>query len=224
MQLYRYNDRDGKVVCISCVRGGVTSHAVFDAKMSGDGSTVAFSTAEALVPRDVNRSTDIYEWRNGAVRLITDGVTTFQAGAAIPRPTAVDRSGRDIFFTVDSPGLTGYEQDGLTNLYDAREEGGFPPPTPPVHCTEDSCQGSLLAAPLLALSNSLTFTGPGNLVAAPVVKPKAKALTRAQKLAAALKACRKKAKGKRRAACERQARKRVRHESAKKARSKKGSR
>ena len=51
-----------------------------------------------------------------------------------------------------------------------------------------------------------------------------KALTRAQKLAAALKACRKKHNKARRAACERAARRAVRHEGAKKARSGKGSR
>ena len=61
-----------------------------------------------------------------------------------------------------------------------------------------------------AFPNSLSFTGPGNLLAQPVSKPavKPRALTRAQKLAAALRACRKKAKGKKRVACERQARRR----------------
>ncbi len=150
--------------------------------------------------------------------LITDGVTSFPEGTgATPVVAAVSDGGRDIFFTIVARGLTGFEQDGLSNAYDARIGGGFEPPTPPAHCNEESCQGPLLAAPALAFPNSLTFSGPGDLVPPPVVKPKGKPLTRAQKLAAALKACRKKAKGKKRAACERQARKRYGPLKAKKA-------
>ena len=54
---------------------------------------------------------------------------------------------------------------------------------------------------------SLTFAGPGNFVVAPAVS-RSQGVRCAQRLAAALRACRKKAKGKQRASCERQARKR----------------
>jgi hypothetical protein len=53
--------------------------------------------------------------------------------------------------------------------------------------------------------SSETFTGAGNVTPATTPVVKAKSLTRAQKLAEALKACRKKPK-KKRAGCERQAR------------------
>ena len=53
---------------------------------------------------------------------------------------------------------------------------------------------------------SATFAGTGNLAPVPATKPKPKALTRAQKLARALKQCHKKPKRKR-PACERKARK-----------------
>jgi phosphoribosylpyrophosphate synthetase len=58
---------------------------------------------------------------------------------------------------------------------------------------------------------SATFSGSGNATPAPtpaVVKPKAKALTRAEKLAKALKACRTDIREKRRVGCEKVARKR----------------
>ncbi len=61
----------------------------------------------------------------------------------------IGADGRDVLFSLDDPGLTGFEQDGLANLYDARIGGGFAPPGPPAHCNEESCQGPLLAAPSL---------------------------------------------------------------------------
>ncbi len=81
---------------------------------------------------------------------------------------------------------------------------------------EDSCQGPLTASPFAALPGSALVFGQST-VSAPAAKPQPKALTRAQKLAAALKACHKKARGKKRASCERQARKRYGPLKAKKA-------
>ncbi len=209
-ETYLYDDRDGSVECISCVHGGITSHFSGGARLSSDGSTVAFVSESPLVAGDVNGGSDVYEWRDGVVSLISDGVSGFPGGFIAPNVRYVDATGANIMFSLAAPGLTGFEQDGLANFYDARVDGGFLPPTPPAHCSEESCQGPLLSAPALVFPTSLAFTGPGDLVAAPVVKPAPKALTRAQKLAAALKACRRKAKGKKRAACERQARKRYR--------------
>lgn len=178
-QLYRYDDRDGGLECVSCKRPGTTTQTIGttslqeapDFKLSGDGSTVAFASQEALVPTDVNGGTDIYEWRNGAVSLITDGTTSFQTGFAAPAMRAVDGDGSDILFTVDDPGLTGFEQDGLLNVYDARIDGGFIPPPPPEHCSEEECQGPLQAAPGEEPSASSTYSGRGN-VEEPPVKPR----------------------------------------------------
>jgi hypothetical protein len=160
-QLYRYDDRDRSIECVSCLRGGNTTHnfggregpnrgLAGDFGVSSDGSTIIFPTAEPLVPRDVNKGFDVYEWRNGVQRLISDGVSDFgDDPISSPHVAGVDADGSDIFFTVVAPGLTGYEQDGLANLYDARIGGGFLPPSPPIHCTQDSCQGPLLPAPAL---------------------------------------------------------------------------
>ena len=159
-QVYRYDDRDQSIECVSCDHDGLTTHsygspnnsaAVPDAALSGDGSTAAFATREALVPLDVNDDTDVYEWRDGTVQLITDGVTDFQEGFAAPRVWAVDEDGSDVFFGVVPPEgrLTGFERDGVLNVYDARVDGGFEPPTTPAHCSEDSCQGPLQPPPAL---------------------------------------------------------------------------
>lgn len=163
---YLYDERDGSLECLDCVHGGLSSHADFldTARISTDGSTVAFNTPEALVPLDVNRDNDVYEWRNGAVRLITDGVSDFPDQAfATPKVTAVDSDGTDIFFTAAAGNLTGFEHSGgLANAYDARIGGGFTPPLPPAHCAEDSCQGPLQAAPAQSGVSSLDYAGNGN--------------------------------------------------------------
>ena len=170
VELYRYEDREGSLECISCRHDALTTQAFANGvgtggggmRMSSDGATVAFGTAEALVGRDVNRGLDVYEWRNGARQLITDGVTEFGTEFAQPHVRGMDAAGANVFFTVTQPGLTGFEQDGLANLYDARIGGGFVPPSPPVHCSEDSCQGPLQAPPVAGSSGSASFSGAGN--------------------------------------------------------------
>jgi hypothetical protein len=174
-ELYRYDDRDGSLECLSCAHGVLTTHSAGSTfygpqpvhfKMSADGSTIAFATAERLVALDVNNDIDIYEWRDGSLRLITDGLTDFQTGFAAPQVSGVDADGSDILFSVVEPGLTGFERDRLANVYDARVGGGFVPPAPPAHCSEDSCQGPLSAPPSVGEPASAGFAGRGNVVEA----------------------------------------------------------
>jgi hypothetical protein len=117
-------------------------------------------------------------------------------------------SGGDVFF-LTSGQLVPLDTDTGLDVYDARVDGGFPaepPPGPPV-CEGDACQGTPTPQPVFGTPASVTFNGSGNLtpVTAPVVKPKP--LTNAQKLAKALKACRKRHNKHKRLSCEKQARK-----------------
>jgi hypothetical protein len=168
-ELYRYDDRDGSLECISCRHDGETTFSAFPVsrfaqfRMSADGSTVAFVTSQALLARDVNGDFDIYEWRDGTVHLVSDGVRSFPVGPTLPEVRGIDASGRNILFLLVAPGLTGFEQDGQRNLYDARTGGGFLPPIPPAHCAEDSCQGPLQAAPALQEAASANESA-GNVV------------------------------------------------------------
>jgi hypothetical protein len=160
VELYRYDDGDGSLECVSCRHGASTADPVRgEFKMSADGSTVAFVTATPLAGVDVNDDSDIYEWRDGKVALITDGL---QKGAR-PRLAGVSRDGSDVFFSIVNPGLTGFERDGLRNAYDARISGGFQPPSPPAHCDGDSCQGPLLPALTAPAPASSSFHGKGNV-------------------------------------------------------------
>jgi hypothetical protein len=160
VELYRYDDGDGSLECASCRHGASTADpAQGEFEMSADGSTIAFVTAAPLVGADVNSDSDVYEWRDGKVALITGGLLE----GARPRVAGVSRDGSDVFFSIVNPGLTGFERDGLRNAYDARVSGGFQPPSPPAHCSEDLCQGPLLPALPAPAPASSSFHGKGNV-------------------------------------------------------------
>lgn len=176
VELYRYDERDGSIECVSCdpsgpttlplgANGGVGTSGF--AAMSADGSTVAFLTEEALLPADLNHAADVYEWRGGVRHLLTDGLAESQGGMARAGVWGVDANGSNVLFSAARPGLTGFEQDGLANLYDARIDGGFLPPAPEPPCEGESCQGPLQAPPGSAQPSSAAFQGRGNVSEGP---------------------------------------------------------
>lgn len=173
-QYYRYDDRDGSVVCLSCAPGGsarptppiiATSNQAVPARiriMSDDGSMVFFPCNEALVADDVNGGRDIYEWHDGVRKLITSGVKQYTpfAQAALYGTTA---GGRDVFFR-DNAALTSEVQDSAFQLYDARIDGGFPPkPAAVPACSGHECRDPLLPPPALADPATALVRGGGNV-------------------------------------------------------------
>ncbi len=170
---------------------------------------VFFESRDALTPGALAGSPNVYAYREGDVYLISDGRDSSSVeGSPAVHLIGADESGRDVFFTTDDslvPEVTDTQED----VYDARVEGGFPAPVGTPGCVEDACQGPLstpFGTP--APGGSALTAGGGNLTPAaskpPPVRPKP--LTRAQKLAKALKACTKKTK-KQRAMCKARARK-----------------
>lgn len=175
---------------------------------------------------------NVYEWESedvgscppgrgeGCVFLISDGhdTSTSPPEECSPSDSAVclfgtDASGSNVFFTTVDPLVSSATGPQLA-LYDARicePAAGNPCISAPASvspCSGEECRGAPAPAPAPAAAPTASFNGEGNLIpkaSSPAAKPKAKPLTRAQKLAAALKVCRRKPKNKR-AACERQAR------------------
>ena len=202
--IYRYDAETQTMQRISTsVTGSGGNDPGFDVDaiqttMSADGSMIGFQTAEALSPKDTDGVSDVYLWHDGRVSLISNG------GGQSPR---IDASGENLYFVTDQP-LTAADRDVNTDIYDARIGGGFDPSSP-TPCSGEACQGQPSTPPVSAgAPGSETLQGAGNPPqTAPPAPAKAKPLTRQQKLAKALKQCRKKAKHKR-VACERQARKR----------------
>jgi hypothetical protein len=180
--------------------------------ISDDGSYVVFQSSAALIeqvqPGAVN---NVYEWHDGNVSLISDGLPpgsdTHQENIGL---VGIDASGQNVFF-VTGQKLVGQDGDELEDLYDARIGGGFPAPAPSGECAGEACQGSQPGAPLVSSLGSV-FPAAGNGTPSKAVEksssiPVRKALTTAQKLAGALKACRAEKAKQKRAKCEAQARK-----------------
>lgn len=110
--------------------------------------------------------------------------------------TGVLASGTTYYYRVLATNATGPSEGSVRSFMtlapQAQTTAEGPPPTP---------EPSIYGPPA-----SETFTGPGNITPTPTVQPKAKPQTRAQKLTAALKACRNKKGHKQRVTCERHAR------------------
>jgi Tol biopolymer transport system component len=192
--------------------------------ISENGETIAFTSAAQLQSTDVvagankgcpalgkNSSSseagcNIYEWHNGAVSMISDGQDPNGAIYA-----GMSASGSDIFFQTRTQ-LTGQDTDSFGDIYDARVNGGFPAPTPEPSCSGEACQGAPSGPPAFGLSGTATSTAGGNLTPGSTAFPppeetKVKPLTRAQKLAKALKQCKKDKNKKKRTSCEKEAKK-----------------
>jgi hypothetical protein len=168
-EMYLYDAGADTLRCVSCpASGSATADAsivpsVTDitpalwtrglrpSYLADDGRTF-FSTAEALLPQDVNGLTDAYEFdpATGEVVLLSTGKGSEPASFA-----AVSASGNDAFI-VTRQSLVKADRDTLVDVYDVRVGGGFPEqaePAPP--CEADSCQGGLTPAPDEAVPGSL---------------------------------------------------------------------
>lgn len=202
-----------------------------------DSGRLFFDAADALVPHDSDGQVDVYEFEpqtagdctgasvsgstvfsveaDGCVGLISSGSSTRES-------IFLDASedGSDVFFMTNAK-LSSADIDEVPDVYDAHActsaSPCIPQPAaqPPACTTAEACRAAPAPQPgIFGAPPSATFDGVGNLApgnsnATPVQvkKKKAKPLTRAQRLARALSACKHRSKS-RRAACRAQARKR----------------
>ncbi len=207
--------------------------ALYQSRYLSDSGRLFFNSSDALVPGDVNGNEDVYEYEpegvgscqspgygqsasdvlvesaGGCVGLISSGTSSEEAAFL-----DASEGGGDVFFMTLSR-LTPQDVDTSVDIYDAHECtvavpcAPAPVAVPPSCATADSCKSAPALQPaVFGAPASETFAGSGNVVSsvpAPVVT--GRSLTRAQKLAKALRACERSPKRKR-AACERQARRR----------------
>lgn len=206
-----------------------------DPTMSDNGEFVFFESPVALTPEALNDvrvgqrfaregveglAENVYEYHDGHVYLISDGRDTTSESKLLITPVQLygsDRSGANVFFsTLDQ--LVPEDADTQRDYYDAHACSGeagseqvCSPPSAeaPRPCGEGDCAGAPSSVPGFATPSSVTLLGSGNLAAVPAVAPaNPPVLTRAQKLAKALKSCRTKRDRHKRAVCEAAARKR----------------
>jgi hypothetical protein len=142
--------------------------------LSDDGTRLYFNSSDTLTPLDTNGVSDVYQWEEpgagscdefspdysvqdeGCIDLISSGQSPVASEFTDASP-----SGKDAFFTTLSSLLP--QDYGLTDLYDARVEGGFPqPPAPAPLCEGEACQGTP-EAPNDPTPSSESFQGAGNV-------------------------------------------------------------
>jgi hypothetical protein len=218
-QLFVYDAKADTLACASCpsdgsVPVGNVNERVAIVGQTGQGwvsrngdpkrwvatnGTVFFSTTSPLVPGDKNLVDDVYEYRSGQLRLVSQG-----SSSNASRFEGISRDGSTVFFETLDALLPWDEEPGVPKLYAARVGGGFPAPTKLPGCDlgAGACEGAGTHAPNTPGAGSAAFEGPDNSKAASAAKrcPKGKRKVRRKgKVRCAPKAHKRNAKHDRRA-------------------------
>jgi hypothetical protein len=133
--------------------------------LSSDGNRLYFNSFDALVPRDSNGAQDVYQWEaqgTGGCERAGGCINLLSTGEDPQKSEFVDATpdGSDVFIETDSD--LDPRDPGLTDIYDVREGGGYPPSPPPSPpCVGDACQ-SIPAAPNDPTPASAGFRGAGD--------------------------------------------------------------
>ena len=118
--------------------------------IDASGNRVFFTTAESLLPADVNSKLDVYEWTDGQLGLITPGAEEVDSKFG-----GVSRDGKTVIFATSATLSSADLDGGDTDLYAARLGGGFPEQQLPPACGGGPCSRSL-RAPLVRQSPGST--------------------------------------------------------------------
>ncbi len=185
-EVYLYDAGSASLVCVSCnpsggrpigpasipagthsEEGGNASagKSVYQPRvLSEDGGRVFFESADALVPQDTNGQIDVYEYEGGHDYLISGGKSNEES-------SFVDASvnGSDVFFVTRQQLVSG-DTDNLVDLYDAREDGGFPQSPASQPCSGEGCRPLLSQEPVFGAPPSAVVGVSENLKPAVVVK------------------------------------------------------
>ena len=199
--------------------------ALYQPRYLSNNGRLYFNSADALVPQDTNGKEDVYQYEpnglgnchqtGGCVGLISSG-TGENSSAFVD----ASESGDDVFFVTANQLVVG-DVDHATDIYDAHVCTSGSPCIVSSGLSGEECtstgacrDGRGSTPPAEQAPASSTFSGPGNVAQTGVEAAKTKAkvttkpLTRAQKLAKALKECRKLKNKHKRATCQKRARKR----------------
>jgi hypothetical protein len=187
-EIFRYEVATNTLACVSCAPAGVTptgsavmsplranespggeltgmTGLVDERGMSANGDRIFFDTPTPLTGQATNIGvSDVYEWENGVVYLISSGSSTEDSYFLDN-----SESGDDVFFAT-TEGLVPGDTDGAYDVYDARvpQPGDSAPPAA-VPCEGSVCQGPPHVQSPLAPPARATFPGSDNLV--PEVTP-----------------------------------------------------
>lgn len=141
-QIFLYDAVSHTLSCASCLPGGAPGPSEIPApiRVTGnespaylprgltDDGQLFFTTTQALLPADTDGVADVYEFRQGQLRLISDG-----SGAGPSFFFDASLGGGDVFFAT-TDGLLRSDTDNALSLYDARVGGGFAEPITAPRC------------------------------------------------------------------------------------------
>jgi len=153
------------------------AQALRPTRVLSESGAVFFESFEPLVLRDANAAADVYEWRRAATKeqclkdfggevfvSSSDGcLSLISAGQGSIDANFLDASadGSDVLIATNSSLVP--QDPGAMDVYDARVNGGFPPPpVPPANCQAGACQ-SPSSPPDDAPAASSEFRGAGNV-------------------------------------------------------------
>jgi hypothetical protein len=141
--------------------------------IAGDGSRVFFTSAAGLAPQATEGATNVYEYSEGHVYLVSGGTDASKDEAGLPTVSlvGVDPSAENVLFVTASP-LVPQQGDTEPSVYDAREEGGFPAPALEAGCFGEACRGPSGPTPPVHAPASAEQAGGDNAPPVPVVAPK----------------------------------------------------
>lgn len=191
VEVYRYDDGDGSLLCVSC---NPLVSASADARLqepvltglptivhnvTADGSQVFFETKERLLSADEDAGVnDIYEWTEHeggpSLALISSGQSSeyplpeeAQSQApSTPQPNTllgVIPDGSDVVFLAQEALVPGAGEEGTSAIYDARVDGGFPLQSTRTACREEVCRPPAQGSPALQSPRSEARNGSGNV-------------------------------------------------------------
>jgi hypothetical protein len=148
-------DRYPATLALMVERGGARE---LGTTISEDGAYVVFQSSDALTPTLKGGLNNVYEWHEGTVSLISDGIdATDDAADPYVGLVGMDATGANIFFTTKDR-LVAQDTDESVDVYDARIDGGFPAPAPEPSCSGEACQGPLSSS-LNAVSPLIASAG-----------------------------------------------------------------
>jgi len=175
-QLFVYDAERGRLECASCPSDGTLPVADVNALSVGgsgagwqgeggvrrwmsDSGTAFFTTLTPLLAADENTVADVYEFREGELRLITTGKGT---AASVLTDAGVD--GSTVFFNTQEALAPQDKEPGIDKIYAARVGGGFPYTPPPAPCdfNAGACEGATSTTPETPGAGTAAFEGPGN--------------------------------------------------------------
>jgi DNA-binding beta-propeller fold protein YncE len=169
------------------------SRALYQSRYLSDSGSLFFNSYDSLSPADTDGTADVYQFEPSGVGSCSPAAPGFAAGTQgcvglISSGTSAEESafldasesGDDVFFITASR-LTGRDEDGALDIYDARVGGGEPEPVKPVECSGDACQQPAVPA-AHPTPGTLLVNGPGNVVecAKGKVKQKGKCVKKKQ--------------------------------------------